>query len=1100
MHEQTNQHTVSELKAVEEFKEKLNDWALLPLPYPPRPEWSPKRSPRLRQRLKRRLAAWRVTMGIVKTINGLDEGRVASKLSTPDAAGGRTRMKVTAARSLALQHLLREGATVARERRSLGLTGVQISEAVKQLLKQPMDELGYLKISDVKQVPLIADRIAEPACEASIDMLSALPQEDSCFYAQECNVVDPVGKCEVFFREAERHYGFIGGTEEEYLKYLGRDDVKYLWEWDTMDGIRAIAGVSAVPKKDPLKQRKLVMQVASNYMFADPSSRAHLGMCGGAALSRCFCPSDSMHVALCDEDSAFTFVKVPEWMSRWQGGPPVLAVRAWHLLPAEVKARIQDPSVEFVSPRYLRLAMGGSHSVYILMRINIEHIGRSLMQYVQDNSLKNTYPPASDNAQAITGEPRDGESTEILSDEAWSKLQDKRKGDSDTVGASGYTVQGWCDEVRRVKQLPGRTMVIMHFFAGDRRPGDIEEHVRREAEKSGLRILFIGIDLATDANWDFTIPRTFHMIMNIIEEGLVDVAIGGPPCSTVARVRHVRIPSGPRPLRFRWCVWGRADLRPYEQARVDEANTLWLNYMAVCEAVSSRGGVHWWERPADPGRDPYPSIWITEEMIGLERRTGATRAIFHQCPFGGEVPKLTCFSGTVMNLSSLNGIFCPGVSETHSHGQSMGRDPMGGFSTRRLQAYPSDLCLALAKLLVYHLLVLRDKQVGPTGALCQAEAVPVLRVPAWSTWASQRGEGVVLLNEASTRSQSARLSPTSAVYVHVDDTVCISDGGARHLDADNLMGHVVSSLEAIGFGVSQQEKNDEVKKVVGYEVSRHPASFKFPTKKMVLLADSLKYLTSRKKVQVKVLRSLLGLWIFGALLRRELLSIPHSVFQFIEEFDGQTVTWWPSVREEVIAMARVVPLMSCHVGASFLKWLFATDAMGMNDVDLGGYGIVMTPLSDAEIEDVLRQGESEGRSIARLDGTGGAKFPDKALKPTVPFTLLPDSLLTEDRWHFVEAGRWQFGDHITVGESRTVVRLLRMLASSTECHDKVVFSLQDNKPTAYSMAKGRSPSFALNRVLRKKAGICLASRIRLFLPWLESGRQPADEASRLYPV
>ena len=389
MREQVNESTAidADAQAVEEFRMRIMGRGLLPLRLPPRPTWTAKRSARLGDRQKKRLAVWRMTTGLVRSINGLDGGHVADKLTTPYAQRGRCRMTATAARSLALGHLLHECAIVARARRSLGLTGVQTSDAVASILKQPVDELGYLKISDVKHVPLIADRIAEPACEACIDMLEALPQEDAIFYADEENVVEREGKCEAFFREAESHFGFVGGTEEEYLKYLGRQDVRYLWAWDTMDGIRAIAGVSAVPKKDPLKQRKLVMQVASNYMFTDASTRANLGMCGGAALARCFVPSDHLGVALCDEDSAFTFVRVPLWMSRWQGGPPALAHKAWHLLSDEVKARVEDPLTEFVSPRYLRLAMGGSHSVYILTRINMEHVGWSLLHCVSDRDI-----------------------------------------------------------------------------------------------------------------------------------------------------------------------------------------------------------------------------------------------------------------------------------------------------------------------------------------------------------------------------------------------------------------------------------------------------------------------------------------------------------------------------------------------------------------------------------------------------------------------------------------------------------------------------------------------------------------------------------------
>ena len=238
--------------------------------------------------------------------------------------------------------------------------------------------------------------------------------------------------------------------------------------------------------------------------------------------------------------------------------------------------------------------------------------------------------------------------------------------------------------------------------------------------------------------------------------------------------------------------------------------------------------------------------------------------------------------------------------------------------------------------------------------------------------------------------------------------------------------------------------------MVGYEVVGHPAEFRLPVKKMVLLRSALMFAVNQNLVSAAVLRSLLGMWIFGALLRRDLLSIPHAVFRFIEKNEDQVVNWWPVAREEVKAMAHVVPLMGCHVGAPILGWLFSTDAMGENDYDHGGFGIAVTELSDPEVDSLLQQGETLGRSIARLDGLHGAKF-----------------------------------------------KMLRRVGGWPALHDRVLFSLQDNMPTACAMAKGRSPSFSLNRVLRMKAAVCLAARLRAFLPWVESARQPADELSRL---
>lgn len=1085
MHEQVTHPAsccVTETEA-EEFKRRLDGFALLPLPTPERPEWKRHRSARLRTRQKHRLQVWRVACGLVNTINALNYGEVDTKLTSPEAARF-GRVKATAARTHVVQRLLSEASAIARERRSCGLTGVQSSRAVASLLKQPVDDLGYMNFCKVKQVPLEAARLVEPPDTRAIDMLAALPAEDACFYEHESNVIDVEGKSESMFKELESHYGFIGGSEQEYLKYLERDDVQHLWQWDHMRNIRAIAGVSAVPKKNPEQQRKLIMQVAANYMMVDPSSRAHLGMDGGGALSRCYVPSGKLGVSICDEDSAFTFVRVPEWMTRWQGGPPVRAAKVWHLLPPDLKSEITDPLLEFVSPRYLRLAMGGSHSVYILMRINLEHIGRALFQYigrVNDEETTVLHPSACD--KSIVEEF----CKDMISDSAWKRRQDIRKQAVDNV-AAGFTVSQWCDAVRATKRQGHRVFVWMHFFAGRRQDGDVEEFAQKLAEAKGLQLMYISIDLATDHRWDLTIPCTFHALYQLVEEGLVDGVLGEPPCSTVASSRHVPLTNGPRPLRFRHCFWGREDLKLWERARVLEANCLWLNYMSLCEGVSSRGGVHLFAHPADPGVDPYPSLWQTAEMINMERRTGAIRVHLHPCHYGGPEAKLTCLSGTVHGLIQHDGAQCPGLSDTHTHGPPVGR------------TFPRALCEAIAKMFIDTFVHFEATNTGPTGALRLTKDVAAPRVTAWSTWCEQRRHGAVLLNEATVRRQAVVLSPLqSAVYVHVDDTVCLSDASQGPIFCDKIMDGLVSALEEVGFGVSQQERNDSATKVVGYEVIRNPAGFRLPIKKMVLLMEALKFVASCKMVRIRVLHALVGVWVFGALLRRELLSVPQAVFSFLtfhEEAEEKEATWWPSARREVLAMARLVPLMTCRVGSPLPQWLFATDAMGANELDSGGYGIVMTKITEHEALDLLRQSNAEGRAIAGLDGMHGAKFPGRALTPTVPFTLLSEELFCPERWVLVESGRWRFSEHITLGESRTVVKLLRKIAAVPELHGSLVLSLQDNRPTACSMTKGRSPSFPLNRLLRQKAAVCLAGNLRVLLPWVESGKQPADESSR----
>ena len=39
------------------------------------------------------------------------------------------------------------------------------------------------------------------------------------------------------------------------------------------------------------------------------------------------------------------------------------------------------------------------------------------------------------------------------------------------------------------------------------------------------------------------------------------------------------------------------------------------------------------EHPADRGVPPFPSIWITSEVLAFERLAGTLRFLFHQCMY-----------------------------------------------------------------------------------------------------------------------------------------------------------------------------------------------------------------------------------------------------------------------------------------------------------------------------------------------------------------------------------------------------------------------------------------------------------------------------------
>ena len=140
--------------------------------------------------------------------------------------------------------------------------------------------------------------------------------------------------------------------------------------------MRAVAGFSVVPKKDPSKQRKLIMMCATSYAWTSDKSREQHGMLGGVALASLHSPIDAWEVRSFDESRAFTSVVTPSWMWAWTCCPPIPVHLVRDILPLHLR---DLPGNTFVYPGSKRLAMGGTHSVHILMNINMTAIGRSLI-------------------------------------------------------------------------------------------------------------------------------------------------------------------------------------------------------------------------------------------------------------------------------------------------------------------------------------------------------------------------------------------------------------------------------------------------------------------------------------------------------------------------------------------------------------------------------------------------------------------------------------------------------------------------------------------------------------------------------------------------
>ena len=114
--------------------------------------------------------------------------------------------------------------------------------------------------------------------------------------------------------------------------------------------------------------------------------RSNLGMLGGAALAAAHTDAAELHFAAWDQSNAFTAVRTPQWMWGWTAAPPLRALDIWSKFIVKVRRTVGR--MGWVYPLYARLAMGSSHSVHVLMSINIQAVGQTLYSYSRLGSFE----------------------------------------------------------------------------------------------------------------------------------------------------------------------------------------------------------------------------------------------------------------------------------------------------------------------------------------------------------------------------------------------------------------------------------------------------------------------------------------------------------------------------------------------------------------------------------------------------------------------------------------------------------------------------------------------------------------------------------------
>ena len=157
-----------------------------------------------------------------------------------------------------------------------------------------------------------------------------------------------------------------------------------------------------------------------------------------------------------------------------------------------------------------------------------------------------------------------------------------------------------------------RPAVVVHVCSGHRRQFDFHEHCSLYGRDCGVEVLVISFDPVVDASKTLFDDAQFSEMEKIADGPNTYGSLAGPPCSTFSRSRHRYVPGGPRPLRARSdLLEPKPGLIDWEKLQCDIGTALLLRALIILSIVACRGGWSCLEHPQDPGREPFPFIWVS---------------------------------------------------------------------------------------------------------------------------------------------------------------------------------------------------------------------------------------------------------------------------------------------------------------------------------------------------------------------------------------------------------------------------------------------------------------------------------------------------------
>ena len=296
--------------------------------------------------------------------------------------------------------------------------------------------------------------------------------------------------------------------------------------------------------------------------------------------------------------------------------------------------------------------------------------------------------------------------------ESWECFAQPRPASAQAVMLRDYELQ--CYEVvvqdtpaHSVPRQFGKERILLHAYAGRRRPGDFQFFLDILAAKHPEMVIYtVSLDLVIDPQWgDVMDAATRAFWLDHARQGHVVGFLAGPPCNTFSVARETELADGkhgPRVVRSATDLWGFQALTLKELAAVHVGNVLLGFALLMLIHLAGHGGLGFLEHPAEPPGADSASIWKLPIMQLLLLLPNFKRLRLLQGLFGAFSAKPTEL--LLLNLSEALPIFHAGrlVKEIPKT-CSIGKHADGTYKTTSLKEYPPAFCRCMAKIFLHHL-------------------------------------------------------------------------------------------------------------------------------------------------------------------------------------------------------------------------------------------------------------------------------------------------------------------------------------------------------------------------------------------------------------